>query len=555
MLPAIVVLAGAIRLWGLPNIDLQGDAALYAFRAFGWFDFLTVDGQTSPIVWFGNIPWWGNLSFHDAPPLVMALQYLSFRIWGASIWGALMPHVLAGLGVTILLYFLIKKFRSQEVALLTSFLFAISSYTIWACLTGYLEGVEAFFIILSVSAWLYFVQSQKKKYLFIWAASTGGAILCKYTAIFLLPAVFLYILFWQRKVFKLKEFWLSMLVLIFVLFPIIIYNIFVFKTRGHFDAALSSMVGMHPEDFSTISSRSISQASFKNIYGFIIILYYNTSLPLFILYLLSLFYSLYKIIKRKGSQLLNFIVINILLAVLLLSLAGISERFLSFIVPFFSIITALFIFDIWHCLGHKQMWRKIFFIFLLAVFSFELFYAFNTNILKKPLDPVNWLYASSRFYNKGFDKLDYFVKKEFIGDLPNRTKIKNIEDLRTFVLRDDGLVLLDERLDWFSSLWYFDRYKIYHDQLIFDFTSIYALVKAENVGEMFERLNKYGIKGFWFIYASDQSSQVRQRQDYKGEMEIIKNALENMGIKPIKEITDYKGTVVFQIYKFNWPIK
>ena len=110
-------------------------------------------------------------------------------------------------------------------------------------------------------------------------------------------------------------------------------------------------------------------------------------------------------------------------------------------------------------------------------------------------------------------------------------------------------------MDWFSSLWYLDRYKIYYDQLIFDFNSIYSLVKAENVGEMFTQLNKHGIKNFYFVYASDQSSQIKQLPNYNEEMELIKNGLENIGIKPIKQIEDYKGTVVFQIYQFSWPIK
>ena len=63
---------------------MVGDDALYSSRALGWLDYLG-GGQTTPIQWFEKIPWWGYLSFHDAPPLVFAVQRLFFAVFGFNV--------------------------------------------------------------------------------------------------------------------------------------------------------------------------------------------------------------------------------------------------------------------------------------------------------------------------------------------------------------------------------------------------------------------------------------------------------------------------------------
>ena len=68
-LAGILGLAALLRFWNLWRFGLHHDAALNSMRAFGWFDFLVGKGQTGPLIWLGHIPWWGNLSFHDHPPL------------------------------------------------------------------------------------------------------------------------------------------------------------------------------------------------------------------------------------------------------------------------------------------------------------------------------------------------------------------------------------------------------------------------------------------------------------------------------------------------------
>ena len=162
----IIILAVFLRFWGIPGSDLQHDTAINSVRAYGWFDYLTGQGQTSPVVWFSEIPWWANLSFHDHPPLTFFIQNIFFKVVGASTFSALLPFILAGIGVVFLIYFFLKNIELKKEALLASFLFAISAHSVWVSRSGYLEGIEIFFIFLGFICFIYFLYFDKKRYLF-----------------------------------------------------------------------------------------------------------------------------------------------------------------------------------------------------------------------------------------------------------------------------------------------------------------------------------------------------------------------------------------------------
>ena len=119
--------------------DIQTDDATYSFRAIGYLDYMDSQLQTTPIDWFEKIPAWSKLSFHDAPPLVFAIQYSFFKLFGISTFVARLPFALAGLGSVILLYFIGQRLYNEKVGLLASFLLTIFSYHTWASKVGYLE--------------------------------------------------------------------------------------------------------------------------------------------------------------------------------------------------------------------------------------------------------------------------------------------------------------------------------------------------------------------------------------------------------------------------------
>ena len=222
------------------------------------------DEQTTPIQWFGEIPWWANLSFHDAPPLVFVLQKISFTFFGDNIFAARLPFILSGLLTLLLIYLILRQLTNIRVARLAAIFMALLSFSAWSFLSGYLEGIEIFFITLTLYFWIKYLRSDHKRYLYFWGLALGMALLCKYTAIFLLPLFFFHALIYRRTIFKSKELYLACLVILLVLTPVIIYNIGVYATRGHFDAALSSMLGQQHQDFLSLRGRQANFNVFSN---------------------------------------------------------------------------------------------------------------------------------------------------------------------------------------------------------------------------------------------------------------------------------------------------
>ncbi len=535
ILIAILVIAILLRLYNIPGSDIQNDAALNTLRAFGWFDFLLNPDQTTPIVWFGSVPWWGHLSFHDIPPLVQAIQFIFLNLFGAASLAALLPFILAGSLSVYLLYWLSKKFVTSHQALLIAGLFSITSYAIWASRTAYLEGISILFIILSCGLFLFFLKTNKNRYLYYWALALALALLSKYTALFLLPAVIFYILIYRPDIFKNKHFYLSIIMMLIVLSPVIIYNIMMYKTRGHFDAALSSMLGIQTQDFAALANRSANTNFLQNIGSIFIVLYKSTSIFLFILYILSFIYMLLNLIKRQKNILLNFVGLNIVVIFIMFAASGAPPRLLSIIIPFFSIITGLFIINV---LASFKKASKLLVSLLVIIFLGELFYALNTNIFKNPQGQRFMTYSGYRFYDRGFEELDNYLQTEIIGDLPNRINPKNLDNMTKIEINTDWVILFDERADWFSQMWYIDRYMIYYDL---------PLMSIKYVDQI-DTSNK----DIYFVYTTEAGNRSGQSEDYNRQIEIFKNDLEASNIKAIKEIRDYKDDVVFKIYYINY---
>ncbi|MFH1890248.1 MAG: glycosyltransferase family 39 protein, partial [Candidatus Kuenenbacteria bacterium] len=359
----ILFAALVLWLWNVGSVDLVGDDGLYSFRALGYYDSLAAGEQTAPIQWFGHIPVWANLSFHDAPPLVFAVQKISFTLFGDNPLAARLPFILAGLAVLYVLFLINKQIFSRQAALLTAVLMAVMSFSVWMADTGFLEGILILFIALSLFFWIKFITSQKNFYLYFWSASVGMALITKYTALFILPLFFIHMLVYKRKIFKAKELYLGLLIVFLILSPVIIYNVKVFQTRGHFDAALSSMLGIHSDDFLAVGQRGVSFDFFNNFLSVFRNLSNNFSPLLLIFFYLSLFYLCYAVLFKKNSKKISsLILLGFAFILLMFSFSGCESRFLPVLIPFIIIAIAYFISSILKLLDSKKLFKhkKIF---------------------------------------------------------------------------------------------------------------------------------------------------------------------------------------------------
>ena len=246
----IVCLASFLRLFRLSRADMMTDAAHYSFRAIGYLDYLSFDKQTTPIVWFKSIPWWGILSFHDHPPLVFLIQNLFFKMFRINTFIARLPFALFGIGSVFLVYLLAQKLYGGYSGYLAALILSVCNYHVWISRVGYFESILSFFVLLAV---YYFVQAlEDDKYFIHFGIYLGLAFLCKYTAFFLIPALFVFTIIWRRDVFRLRKFLFGLLICLLIFSPVVLYNLKMYQTRGHFDLQFAKVFGQDMSDWSNI---------------------------------------------------------------------------------------------------------------------------------------------------------------------------------------------------------------------------------------------------------------------------------------------------------------
>jgi len=549
-----LVLITILRFIPISFGDLYTDNAINSFRAYGWFDYLGNSGQSTPFGWLGYIPTWGILSFHDAPPVAFLIQHIFFIFFGSSTVIARLPFVLAGITSIFLVYYFIKKLIDRNVALLASLIYTISSYSIWAGQAGYLEGIEEMFIVGSILfGGYYFINEKKPRFFYGWILFAVGAILTKYTAIFLIPPILIYIYLYGNTLVKYwKHTVITIILALILISPITIYNFNMYKLRGHFDAALSSMIGMHPQDFSIISDRAPSLNIIGNFGSFFNIIIGNMSYPLSVLFLTCLMVLIFNVRKKGWRSFESWILINFLFLILLFCFSPSANRFLSIAVPFIVIITALGIFEIYRLLNNSV--RRIIFIFAVGfIILFELFYAFNTHVLPNSIGRAGWFHSNNKVLNLGFNQLDRFIRSAIISKLPPNNKIKAKEDtvFTDSDVRDRSVVIFDDRILWFSQMWYFQKYFLYYRWPII--STAYISTSNESAITI-EDLMLVSGQPLYFIYPINDMviDPIRNTdeplnaigQDLAKRFDLIKSATTTI-IKNKNEIT------VFKIYKIT----
>lgn len=511
LLVLILLVAAFFRLWQASAFNVGSDGALYAFRALGWFDYLG-GGQTTPIQWFGHIPGWAYLSFHDAPVLGFLIERIFFSLFGDSAFVLRLPFALAGVGSAFLIYLTVRRFKNHLTASLASFLFAISAYATWASLYGYLEGFEIFFITLSLYCLTSWVKKGEAKWLNYLALAVGASLLTKYTTIFLLPACFV-LIFWlaPRKnsdkkhigESSLGKFLWPVVLFISVLSPAILYNLQVFRWRGHFDAALSSMVGLHPSDFSGIAGRSISFNILAGLRSVFDSLANYVSWPLLIVFAGSVFMVTYLMIKKRETVLEKIIIIPLGFLLAMTAFSGTADRMLPIITPFISIVSALGLVLFYEKINNKSKNLGCLAMgVVILVTIFEMFYSFNTNVLSKPVGQSKIFYAENRLYDLGWNDLDIYLRRDL---MPKHITLDPPNKLEEMVLTGKDLtgrnvIFVDDRASWFSGMWYITKYPLLYRLPVFSSTLLFE----NDSDRLLQQMRDKNVQKMFFVFVADE---------------------------------------------------
>lgn len=537
LLVFILAIAALLRFVNLSSGDPLGDEMLYAFRAVGPMDFDLATKQTTPWEWFSKtntsgsqigsgIPFWAKLSWHDHPPLVFWVQHLFIKIFGENNFAFRFPSALLGVLSVWLTYLIGIKLFSEKAGLVSALLMSVTVNSIFISRVGLQESYVIFFILLTL---FFFLKSLENKQYLIWTGlAVGLAGLTKYTALIVIPIIFMHLLLYKRNYFKDKNLWLGILTALVILSPVIIYNIGLYKSVGHFDFQLSYIFNQHPKEWPVAPGKEeIGSLSYR-VKNLIPNLIESNSYVLLLLFFVSIFWF-----KPKN----NFLYIWLLFQIVLFLFIGPTIRFLTMLTPIVVLTVGNFI--------SRFNYKYI----LVPIIIFELFYSINSQVTNFPWGREVWAYSPLRQenYNWGYNELEDFFSKELKNKYPKYifdSRYKFIETFQSASVEQakekgdsnyNALIIYDESIYETAQLWILDRRQIYHGWPVIK-SMDYLLLPEKN--------------SFKNNYLVIPTVEVPLRSSSLSAASVLEADLNKQGIEPIL-IKDKKGSVVFMVYKFS----
>lgn len=547
-LTLVFILAAALRLFALSAADPLGDEVLYGFRAIGLMDFDAAALQTTPLEWFDpDIPVWTNLSFHDHPPLVFLIQHFFLRLFGENNFAFRLPSALFGIASVYLIYLLARRlFVSRAAPLLAAALLAVTVNHTFISRVGLQESIVIFFILLT----LFFIQhtsSDNQRFFYAAGAALGLGLLSKYTAAISAVIGFVYLLLTNRSAFKNRHLWGGVLLSLIIFSPVILYNLKLYQSAGHFDFQISYILGQHPDvwasapgkkEIGTLSTRFRDFS--PNLFG--------SSSPLL---LLLAFTGLFTLRRRH-----TLIIISLIFLLFLYLLIGPTVRFLTMLTPFLVLSAASLIDFI--SLRPPSYTRLVIPVIISAVLVAESAFTVNTIFLLSPFGLPRLTFSplvAAETGRWGYNQLDSFLTAELADRFPARV----FDSRYQFISRRQNdslararvagfspyaaLIVYDNSLWNVSQLWILDRRQIYHGWPTMKIQDFLAATSA-NGSDYFRRS---GFTDFYFILPSPDIP-LKNLPTESGAAFAAR--LASAGISPII-LPAPSGSLAFSVFKWS----
>lgn len=470
MLWGILTLGVCLRAFQANSFNFYRDEALNAYRAFGWFDFLGTDTvEMTPLHWFTTPPWWSHLSFHDHPYLGFGIEHVFMSMFGDGLFAVRLPFIISGLLITYLIYRCLKGTYGTTGALVAAAVFSISSYAVWTALGALYEGFVQLFSLLTLMGVVQYTSQKKTRYLVLAGLSFGAALATKYTAIFLIPVLILFFLLWHRPILRTLSFYKDLLIagagLLLVLAPVIIYNVFLFQARGHFDIHLSRMLGIYSQDYRAVlppeSGFTVLQGG-GNILQLGAIHFSTSSFPFALLLLVGALYLLVRVVQKRAESVEQFTLLSLGALMFLFTILPPETRYVPLGLPFLSIAVGVLV-GTGMQNERTQKHQRLLGGTLIGILLFELAYSINTNVLSHPFGPVGSTYSESRYYALGFERFETWLR-DLYGTSLTRHRLTTFTDLNvgSDELRDKPVIFYDDSMIWSAWLWHVYRYQSYY---------------------------------------------------------------------------------------------
>ncbi len=236
VLLTIIVLFGAILrfLWlDLIPSGVTPDEIIKGYSAFSilktgkdeWGDIMPISPRT-----YGDYQ----------PPLYMYLTVPAVALFGLNIFATRFPAALIGVLTIVVIFFLTKElFKKTEIALIASFILAISTWHVFYSRVAWESNMGSFFFLLGL---LLYLKSRQKMWFLVLSAISFGLSLFTYFPFKVFVPLFLVslVLIDYKGILKIPRNWLLGSVGIFLLFVVVMAwgNIFSGASRRALDTAI-----------------------------------------------------------------------------------------------------------------------------------------------------------------------------------------------------------------------------------------------------------------------------------------------------------------------------
>lgn len=554
----ILILAALIRFYDLDRGNVVSDEVLYGFRSIGYLDFSFALAQPTTLQLFNEvIPWWTKLSFHDHPPLVFLIQHWFIKLFGINLWGLRLPSVLFGLLSIYLIFLIGRKLFSQKTGLIASVLVAANVLMLYLSRTAVQESTVIFFILLTV--YLFIKASDNPSWYLGTGLSFGFALLCKYTVIFMAVPLLIYILLFQRASLRKKHLYGGILLALIIFSPVIIYNLLLAQTFGHFDFQLSHVLGQEVAYWQEAPGKAIGPMADRAVGVFKNFWLYNS----FVFNLLALVSLSFLIVqawfKRKSPKAFSYLLLLLIIVTNLLFylIIGPAVRFLTMLIPWLALSIALAV--VWLTESKLKIVKRLALVLLFIIIVWETTYAINSYILYQPIgkEIVSYSRIHWDMHPWGFNKLDAFLDKLYKNKYPGLTipyNLQFLEEIKSQAIKKaqqqeyqtaNILVIYNDNIFDLSSLWVFNRRSLYQAWPILP-VSAYQQILAQQGDTYFK---DGGFTDFYFIQpGQDMLFNTVDRQTPAGNK--FEKQLQTQGIIPVV-ISNYQGNEAFRIYHYN----
>lgn len=321
----------------------------------------------------------GVINEQNECPAWFYLTDISYKLFGVNAFAGRFLSIFFGTLAVLLIYLIAKKLFNEKIALLSSFLLAISAYVITYTLME-MDEAMIFFVLLSFYFFLKGMDNKQISYTSV--ILMGVAVLVKPIALTFVPALAIYFLIMlykeageARKIMLKKNtprIILAIIILLLFATPILAYNYILYRQKGIVDVLFSRFFHINQQIYSSLQGYNKSFSLWEAV-SFGLPWMIKSAFFLFdpAITILALF-GLFTIFLKKEYKKARFFALFFLITLIfLLGSAQLQTHFTSFL-PLLCFSAALFV-DFLSEKFEKFGSRRIIIIILILVLIINLY--------------------------------------------------------------------------------------------------------------------------------------------------------------------------------------